>query len=233
MIQKIATHFNGRFIASPEEILQKLQSIKAFVFDWDGVFNAGEKNEESGSPFNEVDSMGTNLLRFNHYLRTGKAPVAAIISGESNSAALKLAKRESFHAVYCGFRNKPDAMAHLCEAKNISPAEIAFFFDDVLDFSLAKGCGLRMMIGRACNPLMTEYAVRHGYADYITDCDGRNSGVRECAELLTGLSGRYDETMKARIDWADSYRNYLAARNKPETELYLNKDSKIIRQQSL
>lgn len=232
MVQ-LADHFKGRFINAPEDIIEKLQVIKAFVFDWDGVFNAGQKDEQSGSPFNEVDSMGTNLLRFNHYLRTDTAPVTAIISGENNGAALKLARREHFHAVYCSFRHKPDAMAHLCEAHDIRPAEIAFFFDDVLDFSLAKDCGLRMMIGRACNPLMIDYAVRNNYVDYITACDGQNSGVRECAELLTGLSGRYDETMKDRIEWTERYRHYLEARNKPETLLFVNKDSKIIQQQIL
>ncbi len=228
-----ADRFQGQFITPPDVIEQKLKEIKAFVFDWDGVFNAGEKSETSGSTFNEVDSMGTNLLRFNHYLRIGKAPVVAIISGENNSAALKLAKRESFNAVYSGFRNKPEAMNHFCEAQNIKPSQIAFFFDDVLDFSLAKVCGLRLMIGRASNPLMIDYAIRNSYADYISACDGRNNGVRECAELLTGLSGLYDETMTARIEYLESYRQFLEARNKPETLLFIDKDAKISQQQIL
>lgn len=229
----IAAHFKGRFISTPEGITQRLERIRAYIFDWDGVFNGGQKTESAGSSFNEVDSMGTNLIRYNHFLRTGEVPVVAIISGESNKAAYTLARRESFHAVYSSFRNKPDALNHVCEAYGLKPEEVAFFFDDVLDLSLAAVCGLRMMIGRAANPLLLDYAVRNSLADYITACDGQNSGVRECAELLTGLSGCYDATLKNRIEYSPSYQQYLEVRNKPETLLFVNKDAKITQLQSL
>ena len=59
----------AEFVISAEEIAQKFSQIKAFVFDWDGVFNTGEKNGGGSSSFNEIDSMGTNLLRFSYYLK--------------------------------------------------------------------------------------------------------------------------------------------------------------------
>ena len=62
---KIVLAFEGASGISPD----RLDKIKAFVFDWDGVFNNGAKDSEGASPFNEVDAMGTNLLRFNHHLR--------------------------------------------------------------------------------------------------------------------------------------------------------------------
>ena len=68
-IAKLYRDLGGMFVCSPEELKQKLMNVKAFVFDWDGVFNNGQKQSSGGSHFSEVDSMGLNLLRFSHYLR--------------------------------------------------------------------------------------------------------------------------------------------------------------------
>ena len=38
----VAVHFKGSFITKPAEIQQKLAKVKAYVFDWDGVFNIGQ-----------------------------------------------------------------------------------------------------------------------------------------------------------------------------------------------
>src|SRR5690606_36743845 len=126
----IADHFKGQFIIAPELMREKLDQVKAFVFDWDGVFNNGMKDENGSSPFSEVDSMGTHMLRLNHYLRTGKPPLPAIITGEKNKAAFSLAEREHFNAVYYGIRRKAAALAHLCLTHHLAPGEVAYIFDD-------------------------------------------------------------------------------------------------------
>src|SRR5580704_1165232 len=92
--------FKGNFLEASFALAEKLAGVKAIVFDWDGVFNNGVKDENGSSSFSEVDAMGTNLFRFNHYMRTGKVPITAIISGESNKSSETLAKREHFDAVY-------------------------------------------------------------------------------------------------------------------------------------
>lgn len=56
--------FIGQFVTSEADIAKRLSKAKAFIFDWDGVFNNGFKQGQAGSGFSEVDSMGTNLLRF-------------------------------------------------------------------------------------------------------------------------------------------------------------------------
>src|SRR5690606_10938202 len=93
-LNKIIEQFKGQVQTTPELLREKLSGVKAFVFDWDGVFNDGMKDEKGSSRFSEVDSMGTNLLRFNHFLRSGELPITAIISGEKNQAAFTLAERE-------------------------------------------------------------------------------------------------------------------------------------------
>lgn len=224
----IAEHFKGKFITPPTTLQQKLSAIKAYVFDWDGVFNNGQKDERGSSPFNEVDSMGTNLLRFNHFLRTGELPCFFVISGENNKAAQTLASREHFHAVYSGIKYKPEALEHLCAACSLKPQDIAFVFDDVLDFSVAARVGARFMVGRACNPLMIDYAVQQQFVDYITACDGGNSAVREVVELIMGLNGSYAQTLEKRMNFTAIYKDYLKRRTRIEPKFYTSINAQII-----
>ncbi|MDR3679872.1 MAG: hypothetical protein P4L41_07890 [Flavipsychrobacter sp.] len=223
----ITKEFKGQFMVSPAELQAKLFKIRAFVTDWDGVFNNGAKDENGSSPFSEVDSMGTNMLRFNHYLRTGHAPVFCVITGEHNKAAYTFGKREHLNAVYYKVPRKKEALDHICHTHSLQPEEIAFFFDDVLDFSVAEQCGLRLMVGRTANPLLINYAKEHHLADYITANDGNNMALREIVELLTGISGHYNETITERMHYTDTYKRFLALRNIPETAFYTSNNSQI------
>ena len=226
--QQIKQLFTGRFLSEPAVIYDKLVKIKAYVFDWDGVFNSGEKNESGSSPYNEIDSMGINMLRFNHFLRMGHNPLVAVISGEKNTSAFTLAKREHFHSVYYKMKNKSEALAHLCNEHNIEPHEVAFFFDYVLDLSIAGVCGLRIMIGHDCNPMFQNLVKENNLADYITRNSGGNNALREAVELLMGLTGRFDETIMQRVHFSDDYREYLYARNIPDTVHYTSVEPNII-----
>ena len=226
----VASRFGGRFLLSPSEIAGRLAGINTFIFDWDGVFNNGMKQANGSSPFGEIDSMGTNLLRFNHYLRHGTVPTTVIITGENNADAYHLARREHFDAVYFGCKNKNDAFSHLCRTRRLAPHQAFFMFDDVLDLGMAAKAGLRIMVGRNCNPLLNDFAGANQMADYITSSAGGNHAVREAVELLTGLSGRYEDTLKERIAFSDIYLKYLHLRNTPETQFYTASPSGIIPQ---
>jgi 3-deoxy-D-manno-octulosonate 8-phosphate phosphatase (KDO 8-P phosphatase) len=224
-ITQAAARFSGTFITSPGELAVRLERCRAFVFDWDGVFNNGQKDAAGSSPFSEVDSMGTNLLRFCTYLSAGATPVTAIISGERNPIALGLAKREHMQAVYCGFRDKKVAFDHFLAENGLKEEEVCFMFDDVLDLSLAARCGLRIMVGRPCNPLLINYAVENGMVDYLTALEGGNGAVREASELLTGISGYFEQVIAGRIAYTGVYESYLAERNAAITQLYLLKNA--------
>lgn len=223
--------FKGSFISSILEIRKRLSTIKAFVFDWDGVFNNGEKDAAGSSPFNEIDAMGTNMLRFNYYLTHQKNPITAIITGEQNTAAFTLAKRECFHKVYFKIKHKVQAMEHLCKTYQIQPQEVCFVFDDVLDFSAASVCGLRMMIQRNANPLLIEFAIEKGLVDYCTYNNGSTHAIREIAELLPAIAGNYEATIANRMQFSSTYVDYLAKRNAEKPSFYTINQSQIIEQE--
>ncbi len=223
--------FHGTFLVEPITLQEKLMKVKAFVFDWDGVFNNGTKDASGSSPFNEVDSMGINMLRFNHFLWKGKIPFTAVITGELNTAAFTFARREHFHGVYYSVKNKKEALLHLCERHGIEPHEVAFFYDDVLDLSVAELVGLRIMIGRPGSPLLSTFAQRNKLVDYITAMDGSRNAIREASELLMGLSGKYDETITQRVNYTDTYHQYITNRNAFEPSFYTLTYSEITEQQ--
>jgi 3-deoxy-D-manno-octulosonate 8-phosphate phosphatase (KDO 8-P phosphatase) len=221
-------YFKGEFISSPTTLKQKLKQIKAFVFDWDGVFNDGRKNFEGHSGFSETDSMGVNMMRFSHFLMNRQLPITAIITGENNQLAFSFAKRENLHYVYYKSGDKEKALMHLCEKHKISPADVLFVFDDVLDFSVAKLAGVRFMIGRTANPLLSEFAAEKRLVDYITLHNGSQNGVREVSEIIMSMANNFEVAIELRMKYADAYKDYLTLRNKTETQFFTAKDNGII-----
>jgi len=230
---QISSLFSGRFFPEPGLIQKRLPNIRAFIFDWDGVFNDGTKDLSGASSFSEVDAMGTNLLRFNHFLINRHNLLTAIISGEKNPIAFAFAKREHFNGVYYKIRHKAEALKHFCKSNDIKPEEVAFVFDDVLDFSVAKICSLRFMIGRKASPLLTDFAITNNLVDYITCHSGGAHAVREITELVMALGGRFDEAIHHRMEFSADYENYWQIRNDIEPAFYTMEDMTQIQQISI
>lgn len=227
LIQEMFEQAHGRFVSSPALLAAKLDKVKAFLFDWDGVFNTGAKSEQSGSPFAEPDSVGTNLMRYQSWLSLGRLPYMAIVTGENNQPAFKFAKREHFHGVFFGVKNKADAFAMICEQQQLAPEEVAFFFDDVLDMSVARLCGVRMMMRRQASPFFTRYVLDHGYCDYVTGQEGGFHGLREACELVLALRGNGREIFDSRIDFDQTYQRYLGEVQGQDTRFYSWQQGKI------
>jgi 3-deoxy-D-manno-octulosonate 8-phosphate phosphatase (KDO 8-P phosphatase) len=227
-IEDAFTEIGGQFIHSAFDLSEKLRTIKAFVYDWDGVFNDGKKGETLASGFSEVDSMGTNMLRFGYYLTHGTLPKTAILSGADNPTAAFMAKREHFDTVYLKAIDKEKALLRFCDTHNITPGEVCFFYDDILDLAVAKKVGLRFAVGRLCNPIFLNFVSHKGYADYISACQGNEHAVREFSELLLCLMGKETEVIEERSNFSEKYTAYLELRNAAETEMMnINANNKI------
>ena len=220
---KIEKSFRGEFLLDLKTFEKKLRRIKAYVYDWDGVFNNGHKTETGSSSFSETDSMGTNLLRFTHFLANQKIPFSAIISGENNKSAAFFSEREHFHALYTS-RDKKLAIQHFCMMNQLEQSEIVFVFDDVLDLSIASTCGIRIMVRHDASPLTQRYALKNELVDYCTYAEGGNNAVRETAELLMSLHDQFDAALEKRIQYTREYQDYLENRNAVATQFFSEKD---------
>lgn len=216
-IEKLFSSKGGTFRVSPFVFQQKLSNIKAFIFDWDGVFNTGTKGIGHTSGFSEPDAMGTNLLRFSHWLLTGVLPSTTIITGEANESAVALATREHFTSIYTKSKNKIESFNHLLNDRGLKGEEVAFVFDDVLDLGMAKLCGLKIQIHRHASPMLNEFIQRENLADYVTSCEGGSHAVREVCELIMALRENYDDTVTNRLEFSAQYQSYLAVRQQVQT----------------
>ena len=223
-ITSIFTNLGGSFVTSPEILTEKLKKIKAFVFDWDGVFNDGTKNEQGSSNFSEVDSMGTNLLRFGWWLLQGQLPYTTVISGERNLFSFQLSQREHYHACYFRIKHKIDALEHFMSTRNLVVEEVAFFFDEALDLSIAEKCGVRILIRHKGNPLFQKYVIEKKLVDYITAQEGGNFAVREGCELLLGLTDIHDRTITERLNFYPHYDSYLSQRQAVSSQFFTLKN---------
>lgn len=218
-LEKRFSGLGGRFLVSAEDLAERLRSLRAIVFDWDGVFNVGAKGEGVASTFNEADSMGVNLWRYAIWRRHGVLPVTAVITGQDNPSARRFAQREHFTVVYSGVLNKSDAVAELIATHGLNRQQVACVFDDVNDLGMAAACGLRFMVRRDSSPILQAYAVERRLCDYMTAAASGHCAVREIAELALAVCGDFDEVAASRMAFDESYTRYFSARQAVETEL--------------
>jgi 3-deoxy-D-manno-octulosonate 8-phosphate phosphatase (KDO 8-P phosphatase) len=219
-LEQMFTAAGGVFTLPIAEIESKLRSVTAFIFDWDGVFNDGRKGADSSSGFTETDSMGTNLLRFSFWKDRGSLPFIAILSGEENPDAKKLAEREHFHALFQKVKDKSEIFSRLQKDYQIEPKNIAYIFDDVLDLAVAKQCGLRICVKTNASLLLHKFIMQHSLCDYRSGNSGGNNAVRESCELMIGLIGNYDAILEERIAYSETYQKYFSERQKIKVEVF-------------
>jgi 3-deoxy-D-manno-octulosonate 8-phosphate phosphatase (KDO 8-P phosphatase) len=172
--------------------------------------------------------MGINLLRFSYWLGHKQIPYTAIISGERNSASFHLASREHFQSAYYKISNKTEALEHVCHTQGLKPEEIAFVFDDILDISMARKCGLRILVNRPGASLFHRYIIQNKLADYMTGSFSGHCAVRESCELIMGFRNNFDQALEERSAFSAEYRKYLEARNDTPTRFFTRKDQHIV-----
>ncbi len=204
-----------------QHLTKKLANIKAYIFDWDGVFNEGIKSIQMHSTFAEIDAMGINLLRFQHFLYD-QMPIISIMTGADNLNAKAFAKRENFNSVYTKIKDKKQALVHFMEKFQLKKEAIAFFFDDVIDLSVAQAVGLRICVRHknTYDHFLTHYIQQKQWADYITKGHGGQNAIRETTELFLKLSQKYETVLSHRIDYTPSYQKYLAQKTTIQTQFY-------------
>ena len=117
------------------------------------------------------------------------------------------------------YLNKKRAFQNISETYGVAYNEMAFVFDDILDVDAGRLCKLSFCVRRNASPMFRDYIVEHKVCHYITGHEGGDNAVRELSELLIGLSGEYDETIRKRIEFDDEYKQYLAQRNLISTEI--------------
>ncbi|MCT4582929.1 MAG: hypothetical protein N4A35_16065 [Flavobacteriales bacterium] len=219
-LQKQLEKSGAQFILPIAKLTQKLKGIKAIIFDWDGVFHSGYKDESKSSAFSEADSMGVNMLRFAYYLINKEIPYSAIITGEHNKTAFYWGEREHLDDIFYKIKDKVEILNWLEQHRGIKKEAVLFAFDDILDLSMARECGARFLINRPASFALHHFCIENNLCDYISANDGGNHAVREISELIVSLLGNWNTVVNERIKFNDLYAPYIQMRQQINTNFY-------------
>lgn len=167
-------------------MLNKIQQIRGFIFDCDGVMTNGSA---------QIDSHGNALRTFNikdgfavqHAVKQGY--ILAIISG-GNAEGIRIrfeALGLKSEDIYLAQKNKVKAFEDLMQRYNLTPKEVAYMGDDLPDLPLIKQVGLSTCPKDACNDVIRQ-------SKWVSSKNGGEGCARELIEL----------TMKIQEKWFNS-----------------------------
>ena len=165
------------------DIVARARKIRLLVMDVDGVLTDGRMVlSESGDElkmFNTHDGVGLALAH-RAGLRT------AMITGETSTIAKMRGEKLGVGRVLLGARRKGEGLETLANEFAVTPAEVAFIGDDLLDVPALQRAGLAIAVADAV-------AEAKAVAHVMTRARGGAGAVRESVELILRAQGRWRE----------------------------------------
>jgi 3-deoxy-D-manno-octulosonate 8-phosphate phosphatase (KDO 8-P phosphatase) len=161
--------------------LQKLNEIKAFVFDVDGVLTNGDiLASDSGEflrTFNIKDGYALQLAVKKGY------PVC-IISGGKGAAMERRFEGLGIKHVYLGISDKVQVFEAFLAAVDISASEVLYMGDDIPDHNVMKLVGLPTCPADACEEIKS-------ICSYISPYPGGKTAVRDVIEKVLKVQSNW------------------------------------------
>ena len=191
---------------------ERAQKIKVILFDVDGVLTDGtiwlfpnfggtagaiEKNADGGGygiqsaniieakGFNAHDGTGITLARIAG-LKTGM-----ITKRISETVALR-ARDLKIDFVYQGQADKSATLDKICAEAKVTPDEIAFVGDDIIDLPVMRRCGLAIAVSNAREAVKDE-------SHFVTDHRGGDGAARDAIEFILRAQGRLESIIDSYI----------------------------------
>ena len=180
-------------LSFPPELLLAAQSIRAAIFDVDGVLTdgglyIGERGEDFKA-FNSLDGHGLKLLA-----QGGITPV--VITGRDSPAVRRrVADLGIAHAFY-GVHDKLAAAGTLMQTLQLDWDAMAAMGDDWPDLPLMTRAAF------TCAPSNAHAEVK-AIAHHITQASGGSGAARECCDLLLMATGRYAALLRGHLTTLD------------------------------
>lgn len=153
---------------------EKLKSVKAFIFDVDGVLSSDTSPlDENGDPMRTANIKDGFAIRA--ALKAGFE--IAIVTG-ANTQRVKLRyKKLGVEHIYVNSFNKTECLDDFCTKTGVAKAEILYMGDDLVDYQIMQEVGI---------PTCPVDAVPEikAISQYISDRKGGEACVRDVIEQV-------------------------------------------------
>jgi 3-deoxy-D-manno-octulosonate 8-phosphate phosphatase (KDO 8-P phosphatase) len=201
-------------VATPEA---RAKRIRVLLFDVDGVLTNGDitvlpeagqslpKTEDLGTASGEMIEAAIRALKaievksFNAHdgLGVSLARLAGIRMGfvtKRRSIAVAVRARDlRIEHVYQGQNHKLDALTKICADEGITPAEVAYVGDDIIDLPVIRIVGLAIATANARPQVKAA-------AHYVTPLAGGFGAGRDAIDFILNARGVLDSTIEAYLD---------------------------------
>lgn len=171
--------------ASGETARERARGIRALVLDVDGVLTDGRIHyapshpDEEAKSFHCRDGLGLRLA--------GEAGWhLALLTGRDSKVVSRRARELGIPDVMQGAFPKLPVFEDWCRRREISPAEVAYMGDDLVDIPIMRRVGLGAAVADA-HPEALQVA------DWVSTRDGGSGAVRELIEFMLRVQDRWDE----------------------------------------
>ncbi len=167
------------------ELRKKAGKVKLLLLDVDGVLTDGRIVYDSAGRdmkfFDVHDGMGVYLLK--------RAGIPTILITAKGSKAIRPRARDMRVAqVFQDVSPKSAVLERILKKYKVSPEEVCFVGDDLVDLCLMKRVGFPVAVFNACIELKQA-------ASYITIREGGRGAVREVAELILKSRGQWSQVV--------------------------------------
>jgi len=169
---------------------EKLVRIKMLLLDVDGVLTDGRviisDSGEETKAFDVRDGHGLKLLQ-----RAGLE--VGIITGRSSRVVAHRMSELGIDLVCQGIKNKLEPFEEILDRFQLSPLQVAYVGDDVVDLPILRRVGFAATVADACPDLFN-------LVDFVSSRPGGRGAIREICEMLLKAQGRWDELTRRYFD---------------------------------
>ena len=165
-----------------KDVFQRAANIRLLICDVDGVMSDGliymGNHGEELKAFNVRDGYGIRCLI------TSDIEVA-IITGRNAKLVENRAKTLGITHLYQGQSNKLVAFEKILSDLSLSPSQVAYIGDDLIDWPVMEKVGLSVAVADA-HPLLLPKA------HYVTRIASGRGAVRELCDLILQAQGKLE-----------------------------------------
>ena len=166
----------------PNEIIERAKRVKVFIVDIDGVMTDGRIVYSGYGDelrfFDVQDGFGITLLN--------RAGIKTVIITAGKSKIVKHRARDlKVSSTYHGFMDKIDAFNDLLKRFKVTPEEVCFIGDDLIDIPILKRAGFAVAVPNAVDEVKK-------LAHHITANKGGRGAVREICDLILKSQDKWD-----------------------------------------